>query len=214
MSKIFEWLHHNGFKANPGKFLFLINPFVDRPIKILGSTIKASTEEVLLRVRIDSDLTFKEHVTSICAKANQKLHALTRVSKYMSLQKRRILMKSFITSLFNYCPIVWMYHNKSLKRKVNHIHERALRIVYQDFQSRFSAFLVKDNCLSRSNIHSTHFGIESIANIAARIGNKRPNEIKEARSLIVFKSKSKNGFQRIALADFPKHVWGKWVLYN
>ena len=53
----------------------------------MGSTIKASKEEVLLSVRTDSDLTFEEHVASICSKANQKLHALKRVSKYMSLQK-------------------------------------------------------------------------------------------------------------------------------
>ena len=132
MSKICEWFHHNGFKANPGKFHFLLSPFVDRLIKILGSTIQASKEEVLLGVRIDSDLISKEHVTSICFKANQKLHALTGVSKYMSLQKRRIFMKSFIISQFNYCPIVWMYHSRSLNNKVNHIHERALRIVFQD----------------------------------------------------------------------------------
>ena len=42
MSKIFELLHHKGFKANPGKFHFLLSQFVDRPIKILGSTIKTS----------------------------------------------------------------------------------------------------------------------------------------------------------------------------
>ena len=116
MSNIFEWFHHNGFKANPAKFHFLLSPFIERSIKIMGSTTKTSKEEVLLGVRIDSDLTFKEHVTSICSKANQKLHALTRVSKCMSLQKRRILMKSFITSQFNYCPIVWMCHSRSLKK--------------------------------------------------------------------------------------------------
>ena len=67
----------------------------------MGSAI-ASKEEVLLGVRIDVDLTFKEHVTSVWSRANQKLHALlTRVSKYMCLQKRRIFMKSFITSQFN-----------------------------------------------------------------------------------------------------------------
>ena len=144
ISNICEWFHHNGFKANPGKFHFLLSPFVERPVKIMGSTIKASKEEVLLGVRIDSDLTFKEYVTSICSKANQKFHALTRVIKFMSLQKCRILMKSFITSQFNYCPIVWICHSRSLD-KVNHIHERALRIVYQDFQSSFSALLVKHN---------------------------------------------------------------------
>ena len=64
----------------------------------MASTIKASKEEVLLGVGIDRDPTFKEHVTSICSKANQKFHALTTVSKYISLQKRRILMKSLVTS--------------------------------------------------------------------------------------------------------------------
>ena len=44
------------------------------------------------------------------------------------------------------------------------------------------------NCLSGSNIHTTHFGIESIANFAAKIWNKILNEIKEASSLTVFKS--------------------------
>ena len=69
MSKISEWFHHNGFKAIWGKFHFLLCPVVDRPIIIigstikaskeevsLGSTIKASKEEVLLGVRIDNDL--------------------------------------------------------------------------------------------------------------------------------------------------------------
>ena len=44
------------------------------------------------------------------------------------------------------------------------------------------------NCLSRSNIYTTHFGVESIANFAAKIWNKILNEIKEASSLTVFKS--------------------------
>ena len=81
MSNICEWFHNNIFSTSPGKFHFLLSPFVDRPIKIMGSAIKANKEEVLLGMRIDSDLTFKEHVRSICSKANQKLHALTKVSK-------------------------------------------------------------------------------------------------------------------------------------
>ena len=72
MSKICEWFHHNAFEANPEKFHFLLNLFVDRPIKITGSTIKASKEEVLLGVRIDSDSTFKEHITSIFSKVIKK----------------------------------------------------------------------------------------------------------------------------------------------
>ena len=51
----------------------------------MGSTTKTSKEEVL-EVRSDSGLTLKEHLTSICSKANKKLHALTTVSEFMSLK--------------------------------------------------------------------------------------------------------------------------------
>ena len=43
-------------------------------MEIMGSITKASKEEVLLGllgVRIDFDLTFKEHVTSICSRVNE-----------------------------------------------------------------------------------------------------------------------------------------------
>ena len=52
----------------------------------MGSTLKASKWEVLLEVKIGIGLTFKEHIPSICSKANQKLHELTRVSKYIKPQ--------------------------------------------------------------------------------------------------------------------------------
>ena len=75
-----------------------------------------------------------------------------------------------------------------------------------DFSKNYVYGLRCGNCLTRSNIHATHFGIESIANIAAKIWCKMPNEIKEACSHTVFKYK--------ILADFAKHMWDKWVLYN
>ena len=56
--------------------------------------MKARKHEVL-GVRIDSGLTCKEHVTNICSKADKKLHALPRVSKYMNLNKCRFLMTFF-----------------------------------------------------------------------------------------------------------------------
>ena len=114
-------------------FNFLLRPFEDRPMKIMRSPIKASTEEVVLEVTIVSRLAFKERVACICFYANRKDHALTTVSTFMSLQKCRILMRSLIALQFNYCPIVWMCHTKNLNNKVNHIYERALCIIYQDF---------------------------------------------------------------------------------
>ena len=39
-------------------------------------------------------------------------------------------MKAFVISQFNYCPLTWMFHNRTLNNKINKLHERALRLVY------------------------------------------------------------------------------------
>ena len=62
--------------------------------------------------------------------ADRKVNALTRISPYIDLEKRCILMNSFFTSQFNYCPFVWMFHSRTMNNKINHLHERFLRIVY------------------------------------------------------------------------------------
>ena len=93
----------------------------------------------------------KEHILSLCKKVNRKLHVLSRVSKYMTLNKCRILMRSFIISQFNYCPLIWMIENRGLNDKINRIHERALRIVYDDYIFSFEDLLSKDKSVTLNN---------------------------------------------------------------
>ena len=95
-------------------------------------------------------MTFNEHVSELCSKATQKLHALSRISHYMTLIQRKIIMKSFILSQFGYCPLVWMFHSRKLNNRINRIHERALRIAYKDYKSSFADLLQKENSF---NIH-------------------------------------------------------------
>ena len=59
MSKISEWFQLNSFKDDPAKFYFSLKALEDRPLKIMALTIKASKKEVLLGVKINSRLTFK-----------------------------------------------------------------------------------------------------------------------------------------------------------
>ena len=50
-------------------------------------------------------------------------------------------MKAFIESQFNYCPLIWMLRSRALNNKINHIHERALRTVYSNYNSSFYKLL-------------------------------------------------------------------------
>ena len=102
----------------------------------------------LLGVTIDSNFTFEEQINSLCPKSSQKLHELSRISQYLSPNKKRILFKTFVTFQFNHCPLfsplVWMCHSRTLNNRINNIHHRALKIVYQDKKSSFEELLQKD----------------------------------------------------------------------
>ena len=54
-------------------------------------------------------------------------------------------MRAFIMSQFSYCPLIWMFHDRRVNTKINYIHERALRIAYQDRTSTFEELLITDN---------------------------------------------------------------------
>ena len=66
----------------------------------------------------------------------------------MSLRRHRVLMKSFIESQFAYCPLVQVCCDKTSDNRINHLHERALRTVYNDNVSTFEKLLETDNSVT------------------------------------------------------------------
>ena len=60
-------------------------------------------------------------------------------------------MKIFMISYFSYYPLVWMFHSRNTKNRVNKIHERALKLVYVSPYLSFDEQLINDKSVS---IHS------------------------------------------------------------
>ena len=63
----------------------------------------------------------------------------------MNINKRRMKTNAFIPSEFGYCPLVLMFHSRKLNSRINKLHGRALRKVYQNYPSSFTELLEKDN---------------------------------------------------------------------
>ena len=63
-----------------------------------GIQIISSTSETLLGITIDSKLIFENHLSAICNKVSRKINALGWITNYMSLEKRRTMIKTFIES--------------------------------------------------------------------------------------------------------------------
>ena len=67
----------------------------------------------------------------------------------MDQNKPGMLMKAFIVLQFSYCPLVCIFHSRNTKNRVNKIHERALRLVYDDSPYlSFDELLIKDKSVS------------------------------------------------------------------
>ena len=96
-------------------------------------------EQPLLKVayHIINEL-YLHYIAKICKKASRKVCVLARVISGMSLSKKRTLMNAFFNSQFNYCPLIWMCHSRENNNKINGLHERCLRIIYNDKRSSFN----------------------------------------------------------------------------
>ena len=147
-NKIISWFRNNYMKSNEDK-TFLIITNVDNVTATIGNySIECNPLVKLLGINIDNKLNFNDHVSKICKKVGHKLHALARVSRYMTTEKLRVLMKAFIESQFGYCPLIWMFHSRTLNNRINTLHERALRLVYKDTYSSFQDLLHRDKSVT------------------------------------------------------------------
>ena len=155
--KLFKWFYDNQIKTNEDKFHLIVSTNELTKIQIGDFSIKNSANEKLLGVNIDSKLNFDCHVNHLCNKANKKLRALARVTPYMTLDKKKIVMNSFFHAQFNYCPLTWMLHSRKNNNKIKHLHERCLRLIYSDKTSSYENLLEKDNSVS---IHHKALPIE------------------------------------------------------
>ena len=130
-------------KANSDKSHLIMSCAEATTAVIDGLPIDSSKAEVLLGIAIDHELKFDDHVNRLCKKSSLKLNALARIAPFMNAGKKRIIVKSFIESQFKYCHLIWMFHSRGLNNKINCIHERALRITYND-KSSYGKLLTKD----------------------------------------------------------------------
>ena len=162
-----SWFENNYMKLNQSKCHFLASGSTEHLwIKVGEEKIWESQSEKLLGVIVDKDLTFETHLKTLCKKVNQKVSALARIAGILPFQKRHILLKTFIESQFSYCPLIWMFCSTSMNKKINHIHERALRIVHRDYESSFENLLEKDNSLTfhQRNIHQVAIEMFKVKN--------------------------------------------------
>ena len=171
-ANLFNWFSTNQMKANESKCHLILSTNNKTQMNVNNTNLESSNLENLLGVKIDNKLNFESHLNNLCKKASSKIHALARISPYLTENKRKILMGSFFTAQFGYCPLVWMNCSREVNNKINRLHERCLRLVYSDKQSSFKELLTKDKSVT---IH--HRNIQKLATEMFKALNTSENHI-------------------------------------
>ena len=162
-------------------------------ISIENQNISNCAGEKRLGVFFDRTLKFQSHIDNICKKASLKLNAISRITPYMDFNKKRLAANDFCSSEFNYCPLIWMCHNRTYNNKINRLHERCLRMIYNDKRSSSEDLLEKDNSVS---IH--HKNLQALATELFKVYNKTSPEIMQE----IFTIKEQGEYNLRNQADF------------
>ena len=150
-----KWFKLNYMKLNSDKCKLIICGKKDHSIvvKVGNSEIKEEQCVKLLGIHIDNKLNFDQHISKVVKKANSKIAVVKRSFRFLSQFKRKLLLDSFVQSQFSFAPLVWMLHSKKATTKINNVHYRMLKILYNDTESSFEQLLAKDNTFT---VHETN----------------------------------------------------------
>ena len=56
-------------------------------------------------------------------------------------EQRVVIINAYIKSLFNYCPLVWMFSYRGIMHKMNKIHEPSLSLLLKNYKDDFQDLL-------------------------------------------------------------------------
>ena len=103
--KLFKWFADNQMKANQDKCHLIVSKNENVSMHIGPFEIKNNNCEKLLGIKVDNRLNFNEHLDGIIKKTSRKINALSRITPFMNISERCILMNSFSTH--NLTVVLW-----------------------------------------------------------------------------------------------------------
>ena len=176
---VLNWFKVNSMVANPNKFqiMFLRSKIDNSKITfaIENKQIKCKREVKLLGITIDEKLTFTRHIANICSLRNNRSRALTRIRRFLLTEQKKYLFHTYIMSVFKYCPLIWMFCNKTANNQISKIHKHTLHLVYEMEDANFEGLLLKDNL---GNVHENNIRMLLIE-IYKSINNLSPPIMKD-----------------------------------
>jgi hypothetical protein len=136
LKSIEKWCSLNNMALNPNKTTSMLlcckqKIKSTRPLSLYVNNIclKTVTEQKVLGLHIDQSLEWKTHVNAVYSKVSAKISLFKRISKYLTLDMKKLFYNAYIMPIFDYCCTLWSTCNQSSKCKLAKLQKRAARLI-------------------------------------------------------------------------------------
>ena len=133
------YFHTN--KSAPYKINKQKSDLSNKSLNIKDEIIFSQNEVESLGVIIDNKLSFREHIKTLYKNAAGKLNALKRLGSYLNEETRKYYTNAYVISAFNYSSLVWHFCGLTEIHRMEKVHQRAIRFIYDDQTTAYHQLL-------------------------------------------------------------------------
>ena len=87
----------------------------------------------LLGFEIDEEISFSEHIMTVCKKVAQRIGLLKKIMNYLPLKQRLLYYNALIRPVINYANVLWTNCDKESLGRVLKLQKRAARVILKAF---------------------------------------------------------------------------------
>ena len=149
---ILDWFSQNELKANPDKFQFIIygtkQQHKNIPAQLKSITINETSLTVTsvaknLGMKLDENLTWKDHIKSLKGTCAGRLMQLSKVRGSMSKETFKNAVNATVISKINYGDIVYASATSTKLQKVQQIQNFAARVIHRVTRRHHTSELIR-----------------------------------------------------------------------
>ena len=138
IDSLVEWTELNHMALNPDKTKYmivttrqkrqnlLVNP---RRLHIAGIDVEEVDRHKVLGVIIDNNLSWYDHVTSLCKIVSQKIFQLTKIKHFLDHHSKKVFFHAHIQSIINYASTLWDNASANTLKPLKSLYKRAVKLV-------------------------------------------------------------------------------------
>ena len=124
---LFNWFNNNRMKSNADKCHILVSSYKKLKNQIGDREVDNTKRGKLLGVHLDTELSSDYWVDYQRFAKKQVGKFVHKVWAYL-----KTFMNAFFKAHFNYCLLIWMCHSGKNNSTINKLHQKCLRIIYND----------------------------------------------------------------------------------